>query len=367
MAIKSISYDLNHAMKIAFADYPDVLFEDTKSHQQCMFPFPLANPKYSSTNFCRFSAIDNELSFQRCLPQLYATLTARDGLGTITLKVSNEGQGATHTFSNVEKLIIRGSKINVYINGDASNPGTVSNSFDRLWKPAPAAPVSTFVSPAMEAANEKIRALENTIEQLRKDNDRLQAEKNAMEYAINQAVTDQLPIESDNLRQLSQKLQDSMNEFTKIRTEELKLADEINHTIDQIQQAQQRRDEALEKKRTLQEQLANAHIQEESAELDCAQTARELEALKIRLAMNGNVIELSESRWLKNNSVRDTMKELEHKITAVENRICLIINARELYNQNVQGAVMRENDGTVSMDAENTSAAQEPDTSDHMI
>lgn len=361
MAIRTIPCGGTQEVRMVFFDSVAAVFEDTRGREKAVFAFPLAANKYHRFHCGLLTASGNELRLRNLSADLYASLSAKDGLGNVQVHVQIDGRDVIHDLQDVSKMTITNNRIVVFTQGAENVPEPVKP------QPQPTPVLPPQPAPQKQPskpAEANTSVLNARIAALQEKNDLLTRQKNAMEYAINRALGEQVAKEGENQQLLSRELQEKIAAFNAIRGEEMRLGGELDRIGEQIREAEIRRDAVRQKHQALQADLKAMRSQEEAATLDCGEASRELEELKLRLGMDRNVIELSESRWLKNDSVRDTLRELEQKISAVENRISLIINARERYNSTVQSAVMRKNDGTISMDDENRAVPRQTEQDD---
>lgn len=123
--------------------------------------------------------------------------------------------------------------------------------------------------------------------------------------------------------------------------------------------AQEQINAALEQENAqLKQQLENAQGQEEFLRLVQAEDrqeldsmTRQLQALAQRLQLDEDVTALTQSRFLKGESISKNLEKAAHTLTATEELIGLVLRARELYEKSVQSAIYG-GDGLISTDQE---------------
>jgi len=195
--------------------------------------------------------------------------------------------------------------------------------------------------------------------ELTQKNGELTEQNRMLSAAAARALAQELTDRQADMAAVQQRMEEVRQQLAEL---EQQLAEEQRKLAEKAQQVQSQKQTLADTQQQLaqlEEEVAALAGQQEITELDLEEANKKLADIKNRLQLDGNVVALTESRWLKNNSVTQTLEEMAKKIRAVEDRIGFIINARERFNQSVQAAVLVDGDGSISA-AEETGDPQQP-------
>ena len=323
--------------------------------EQAEFSFPLAGRKSYRIQSALLSGQNNTLTLNRRNPAVSTVLTAGSGLGTVSVQAGADSR--KQKYQTVRKIEVFAQKVIVTYHEE--NAPQVERPVDSpVRTPGGNSPSVS----ALEQENARLKGLVNQgtelVRKLSAENAALKSEKDGLMQAVEQGIDNVIDQMRNGQLSSTPQLQSKIDQLTLLRTEAANRESQAEALEKQIQDQISANANAAARLQSLQDQLAGLQAQEETTNLDCDQAARELEALRTRLQLNGDIVALTEDRWLKNNSVSDTLKETGKKLDAVEKRIGLILNARELYNSAVQSAVLLTGDGTLSAADESGNSTQ---------
>lgn len=355
MPTANVNYpcDLGEPVDIIFYGSAKITgYADSAPQEKAELVFPLGTRKSYRFQSGLLSARDNILRLRSRQQNRATVLLAQAGMGTVGILVHVNGRPGEHRMDNVLQIDIFADRVVVFY--EAQTPPDPT-----LVTPAPTGEMAALkkqnekLKEQVKQATEIMNGLKNSTRELLNENNQLKHQNAALQSAVSQGVDDLIDAVRNGQAAVGPELRARMEELDELRSRQAQQEGQAND-IEQKIREQKRRNAATEAELAeLNGQLASLRSQEEVERLDCSRAKETLEALRIRLQMDGDIVTLSESRWLKNNSVTDTLEEMEQKLSALEDRIGLILNARELYNTAVQSAVLLSGDGTISADDEN--------------
>ena len=334
--------------------------------------FPLAERLLHRLDSAIISGDGNTLTLRNRSSTVPTTVTVSSGTAKATITMTHNNSTQTLPLTGLQKIFIMDTELTVIYedgssNGDSHNGGGAAGGNTAALKEE-----NERLKKKLQEASGIMNGLKNAVNELKAENTRLLRDNQGLQQAVEAGVdrileanrSGQLTISQDlrnKLDSLDRELENSNQQLTQLQTQE----SEANQ---KVIEAQRLLNEARERLKGLREQISSLSAQKEVTDLDCEAAAEELEALRTRLQMDGDIVALTESRWLKNNSVAETMKEMKKKMDAVEKRIGFILRARETYGSFVQSAVLRDGDGTITAQEESgvdprsdSTSTEEPD------
>jgi len=341
---------------------------------------PLEEPVYYRLDSCILSGKGDTLTLRnRNAKTGPTTIEVRNAATKVTVRMTVDGVDRAVPIDYMKKVVVTDSHVTVNDSWDSwlRGPEPVPKAGKSQKERRVGAGATGGDNGALKQENEQLKKqlaeaetlkgdLQKSVNQLQKSEKDLRAEnaKLTQDYAgLQGAVEAGLDRILEDSRSGQLRLSEELR--NKLETFDSEIGDaetQIRELEEQVTRKQQEADAAQAHLKELQDQLSAMNAQKEVVDLDCEAVSKELESLRIRLQMNGDVVALTESRWLKNNSVADTMEEMEKKMDAVEDRIGFILKAREQYGFAVQAAVLRDGDGAVStLDESGTGAQHTPD------
>lgn len=318
--------------------------------------FPLAERLLHRLESAIISGDGNTLTLRNRSSTVPTTVTVCSGTAeaTITLTLNNNIQSLT--LIGLQKIFIMDTELTaIYEDGnsndDSHNGGGAAGGDTTSQKSE-----NERLRKKLQEASGIMNGLKNAVNELKAENTRLLRDNQGLQQAVEGGVdrileanrNGQLTISQDlrnKLDSLDRELEKSNQQLTQLQMQE-------SDANQKVIEAQRLLDEARKRLQGLCDQISSLNAQKEITDLDCNAAEEELEALRTRLQMDGDIVVLTESRWLKNNSVAETMKEMKRKMDAVEKRIGFILKARETYGSFVQSAVLRDGDGTITAQEE---------------
>lgn len=355
--------DPGEPVDIVFYDSPKVTgYTDSAPQEKAELAFPLAAPKFYRLQSGLLSARNNTLILRARRETCITVLTAQGGMGTVGVLVRTNGQTQEHKLGNVRQIDVHARKVMVIYETQATSTPT---------PPTPPTPNPSGEVAALRKQNAKLKeqvkqateimnGLKTSTRELLEENKQLKSQNSTLQTAVSQGVDDLIASVRSGQATVGPDLRAKLDELESLRSLQTQHESQAADTERQIREQEARNAGAEAELQSLNEQLAGLRSQEEVVNLDCDRAKEELEVLRVRLQMDGDIVTLTESRWLKNNSVTDTLEEVEQKLSALEDRIGFILNARELYGTAVQSAVLLSGDGTISADDENGNSNQDP-------
>lgn len=317
--------------------------------------FPLAERLLHRLESAIISGDGNTLTLRNRSSTVPTTVTVCSGTAEATITMTLNDSIQTLPLTGLQKIFIMDTELTV-IYEDGSSNGDSHNGGAAVGNTAALKEENERLKKKLQEASGIMNGLKNAVNELKAENTRLLRDNQGLQQAVEAGVdrileanrSGQLTISQDlrnKLDSLDLELENSNQQLTQLQAQE-------RDANQKVIEAQRLLNEARERLKGLREQISSLSAQKEVTDLDCEAAAEELEALRTRLQMDGDIVALTESRWLKNNSVTETMKEMKKKIDAVEKRIGFILKARETYGSIVQSAVLRDGDGTITAQEE---------------
>lgn len=285
-----------------------------------------------------FSVQNNTVSLRHRNAQVPTKITAAPEIGTVKLRYTLYNQTMETTVNEVQTLSVSQGKM------ELSVPSTDPPRPTEPHRPTPPQPSDELVKLNKLLAEKELR-----VKLLQKQVSELKTENKSLVSTTQNGLDQLLQNYQNGVQTASGSLNAKLGQLDQVRQQQAAITKQIEDCqleIDSLTPGVQASEQVLAQR---QQELAALKSQQEVTDLDCENATREIEALRNRLQMDGDLVALTESRWLKNNSVTDTLEEMGKKIEAMEDRISFILNAREAYGRAVQAAILRDGDGTVSL------------------
>lgn len=263
----------------------------------------------------------------------------------VAVRYYENGSQKTQNVSKVNQIAVGSDKIVIRYEAADVTGGNGGTSTGTGTGTTPRRPVEPSDHP------QQAKVLEETIKQLNEERRKAiaaQAEANRWRDLAEQNVDQMLARYRAGQSTGSDALNKKLTELARLQDQGGVLDGQMaqaQQDIDNQIMENQRKEEELAR---LREELTQLRSQAEIFDLDCEKATEEVEAQRTRLQMDGDIVTLTESRWLKNNSVSDTLEEIEKKLSAAEDRIGRILKLRETFGSIVQSTVLGGGDGTIS-------------------
>lgn len=274
----------------------------------------------------------------------------------VAVRYYENGSQKTQNVSKVNRIAVGSDMIEIRYEAPAvtgGNGGTSTGSSTGAVTGGTSTGTGTTPRRPVEPADhpQQAKVLEETIKQLNEERRKAiaaQAEANRWRDLAEQNVDQMLARYRAGQSTGSDALNKKLTELARLQDQGGVLDGQMaqaQQDIDNQIMENQRKEEELAR---LREELTQLRSQAEIFDLDCEKATEEVEAQRTRLQMDGDIVTLTESRWLKNNSVSDTLEEIEKKLSAAEDRIGRILKLRETFGSIVQSTVLGGGDGTIS-------------------